>query len=77
MTFCQIVMPLKWWLYKSADDLVKCHAQNNGQTWVNRFDGVIVSTFASSAVDRVFEPRSVKPKTIALEFVASPLSTQH
>jgi hypothetical protein len=34
--------------------------------------GVMVSVFASSAVDRGFEP-----KTIKLVFVATPLSTQH
>jgi hypothetical protein len=32
---------------------------------------------ASCAVDRGFEPGWVKPKTIKLVFVASPLSTQH
>ena len=39
--------------------------------------GVMVSVLASSAVDRRFEPRSGKPKTMKLVFVASPLSTQH
>ena len=34
-------------------------------------DGVVVSVLTSSAVDRV------KPKTIKLVFVGSPLSTQH
>ena len=48
----------------------------------NRIGGVMVRVFASSAVDRGFEPRLgqthvVKPKTIKLVFVASPLSTQH
>jgi hypothetical protein len=37
---------------------------------VNRISGVMVSVLASSVVDRV------KPKTIKLVFVASPLSTQ-
>ena len=37
----------------------------------------MVSMLASSAVDRGFEPRRFKPKTIKLAFVASPLSTQH
>jgi hypothetical protein len=37
----------------------------------------MVSVLASSAVDRGFKPRSVKPKTIKLVFVASPLSMQH
>ena len=39
--------------------------------------GVMVSVLASSAVDRGFDPRRVKPKTITMVFVASPLSTQH
>ena len=39
---------------------------------------VIASVLASSAVDRGFEsPDRVKPKTIKLVFVNSPLSTQH
>ena len=33
--------------------------------------------YASNAVDRGLSPDGVKPKTIRLEFVASPLSTQH
>jgi hypothetical protein len=37
----------------------------------------MVSVLASSAVDRGFEPRWVKPKIIKLVFAASPLSTQH
>ena len=37
----------------------------------------MVSVLASSVVDREFEPRRVKPNTIKLVFVASPLSTQH
>ena len=37
----------------------------------------MVSVFSSSAVDRVLEPRRVKPKTIQLVFVASRQSTQH
>ena len=37
----------------------------------------MVSVLALSVVDREFEPRRVKPKTIKLVFVASPLSTQH
>ena len=44
---------------------------------LNRIGGVMVSVLASSAVDRGFEPDRVKPKTIKLVFVASPLSTQH
>ena len=36
----------------------------------------MVSMLASSAVDRGFDPWSVKPKTIKFVFVASPLSTQ-
>ena len=37
----------------------------------------MVSMLASSAVDRGFESDWVKPKTIELVFVASPLSMQH
>ena len=37
----------------------------------------MVSMLASSVVDRGFELRSVKPKTIKLVFVAFPLSMQH
>ena len=44
---------------------------------LNRIGGVMVSVLASSAVDCGFEPDRVKPKTIKLVFVASPLSTQH
>ena len=35
----------------------------------------MVSVLASTAVDRGFEPDRVKPKTIKLVFVASPLNT--
>ena len=41
----------------------------------NRIGGVMYNALASSAVDRGFG--RVKPKTIKLVFVASPLSTQH
>ena len=44
---------------------------------MNRIGGVMVSVLALSAVDRGFKPGWVKPKTIKLVFVASPLSTQH
>ena len=37
----------------------------------------MVSVLASSAIDRGFEPDQVKPKTMKLVCVASPLSTQH
>jgi hypothetical protein len=37
----------------------------------------MVSVTASSVVDRGFEPCQVKPKTIKLVSVASPLSMQH
>jgi hypothetical protein len=37
----------------------------------------MVSVLASSVVDRGFESGRVKPKTLKLVFVASPLSTQH
>ena len=43
----------------------------------NCIGGVMVSVLASSAVDRGFEPGQVKPKTIKLVCVASPLSTEH
>jgi hypothetical protein len=38
---------------------------------------VVVSMLASSAVDRGFKPDLVKPKTIKLVFVFSPLSMEH
>jgi hypothetical protein len=49
---------------------------------MTRIGDVMVIVFASSAVDRGFEPRLgqthvVNPKTIKLVFVASPLSMQH
>jgi hypothetical protein len=37
----------------------------------------MVSVLTSKAVDCGFEPRRIKPKTIKLIFVASPLSTPH
>jgi hypothetical protein len=37
----------------------------------------MVSVLASSAVDRGSSPGRVKPKTIKLVFVASPLSTRY
>ena len=43
----------------------------------NHIFDVIVSVLASGAVDHGLELRSVKPKTIKLVFVASPLSMQH
>ena len=43
----------------------------------NPMGGVQVSVVASSAVDRVFEPGRLKPKTVKLVFAASPLSKQH
>ena len=43
----------------------------------HRIGSVMVSMLTSSVVDRGFEPRSVKPKTIKLVCIASPLSTQH
>ena len=43
----------------------------------NRIGGVMVSVLASSAVGRGFELRSVKPKTIKLVVVASPLRTYY
>jgi hypothetical protein len=47
-------------------------------TWLTVIGGVMVRVLASSAVDRGFEPRLVKPKTIKkLVFVAFPLITQH
>ena len=39
--------------------------------------GVMVNQLVSSEVDSEFEPWLVKPKTIKLVFVTSPLSTQH
>jgi hypothetical protein len=49
----------------------------NIKSCVNRIVDVMVSVLASGAVDREFEPDQVKPKTIKLVFVASPLSTKH
>ena len=43
----------------------------------NHIDGVMVSVFASSAVDRGFEHRSGQTKDFKIGFVASLLSTQH
>ena len=43
----------------------------------NGIGSVMVSLLASSAVDCEFLPDRVKPKTIKLVFVASPLNTQH
>jgi hypothetical protein len=37
----------------------------------------MVSVLVSSVVDRGFEPDWVKPKTMNLVFVASPLNMQH
>ena len=37
----------------------------------------MVSVLASNAVDREFEPRSGQTKDYKIDFVASPLSTQH
>jgi hypothetical protein len=42
---------------------------------INRIGGVMVSVLAKSAVDHEFEPDRVKPKTIKLVCVASPLIT--
>ena len=39
--------------------------------------GVMVSVLSSSEVDRGFEVVWVKPKTIKLVFLASPLNMQH
>jgi len=56
-------------LYGIADKLLTCIKQQSITH--------LVSVLASSEVGHGFEPRSVKPKTIKLVFVASPLSTQH
>jgi len=42
---------------------------------VNCIDGVIISVFGSSMVDRGFKPGRVKLKNMKVIFVASPLST--
>ena len=39
--------------------------------------GIKIGVLASSAVDRGCEPQSVKPKSIKLIFVASPLTMRH
>jgi len=38
---------------------------------------LMASMLTLTAVDHVFEPDRVKPKTMKLVFVASPLSMQH
>ena len=43
----------------------------------NRIFDIIVSVLAPCTVDHGLEPRSVKPKTMKLVCVASPLSMQH
>jgi hypothetical protein len=43
----------------------------------NRIGGVLIRVLASRAVDREFEPRQLKPKTIKLVFAAFSLSTLH
>jgi hypothetical protein len=43
----------------------------------NFIGGVMISILASSAVDRGFEYDRVKPMTLKLIFVATPLRTQH
>ena len=47
-------------------------------TWIcfNGIDILMASVLASGELDRVFEPRSVRPKTMKLVRVASSLSTQ-
>jgi hypothetical protein len=50
---------------------------HEGINLINRLLGVMVSVYASSAVDRGSRPGRVKPKTIKLIFVASQLETQH
>jgi hypothetical protein len=44
---------------------------------ITSIGGIVVRVLVSSVVDRGFEPDQVKPKTIKLVFVASPLGTQH
>ena len=44
---------------------------------INRIGDVMASVLASSAVDQGSSLGWVKPKTIKLVFVDSPLSTQH
>jgi hypothetical protein len=46
------------------------------EIYLNSISGVMVSVLSSCAVDRGFETRRVKPKTIKLVFAAFPLSTQ-
>ena len=42
-----------------------------------RIGGVMVGILSLNVIDRGFEPSQVKPKTMKLVFVASPLSMQH
>jgi hypothetical protein len=44
---------------------------------MNRIGDVMVIVLAVSVIDRWFEPGRVKPKTIKLVYVVSPLSTQY
>ena len=60
-------------MHLNIGDIHVCYISNK----VNGVGGVMVSVIASSTVDRGFEPTRVRPKTIKLVFVASPLSTQH
>jgi hypothetical protein len=50
---------------------------NSSPYYGNCISGVMVRVLALCVVDRGFEPPSGQPKTIKLEFVAAPLSTQH
>ena len=56
--------------------LLSLYSEMNLQPLGNRMSSVMVSMITSNAVDRVLEPRHVKPKTIQLVFAASSFSTQ-
>ena len=64
-------------MYSNASTIKKKTPTRNQKN--NRIGGVMVAVPASSVVGRGFEssPGQIKPKTIKLVFVASPLSTQH
>ena len=68
------VYSIQNYVIKFVSDLRQVSGFFPGIPVSNRIGGVMVSVLASSAGS---SPGRVKPKTIKLVFVASPLSTQH
>ena len=71
------------WFHQKLNETLRCTQVINKITccqylihW-NCISDVMVSVLISSAVDRELNPDWVKPKTMKLVFVASPLSTQY